>query len=505
MLFNSPFFLLLFLPVTLIGFFLLARWLGRNAALGFLLLASLLFYAYSSPFNLVLFLTTVVVNFLLGYAIAHSGHRPRAWLIGGIVLNLGLIGYFKYAGFLVSGANDVLSASFIVPHVVLPLGISFYTFEQISYLVETRQNGQAERSPIRYALFASFFPHLIAGPIIRPHQLLPQFSSSSFGHFNWQNFAHGTTFLLFGLFKKVILADGIAAFASPVFASAASGGTPGAVNAWGAALAYTFQIYFDFSGYSDMAIGLGLMFGIVLPFNFNSPYKATSIIDFWHRWHMTLSLFLRDYVYIPLGGSRRGVLRRYVNILLTMLIGGLWHGASWTFVAWGGVHGIFLLANHAWRGQRGERETFESKQWTGRIATFLLVVCAWVLFRSDNFAAAGRMFHGMRGLNGWINGPPPDPALWFVQLLQFFSVTIAPGWPAAGVLQLLWIVGLLAVVWALPNTQQFLLGEGRPADARVEWRPTLGWAAALGIFFGCAFTYSIVADTHVSEFIYFIF
>ena len=505
MLFNSPVFLLAFLPLSLMGFFLLARSAGRHAALGFLLFVSLLFYAYSSPFNLVLFLITVVVNFLLGAAIARFRDRSQVWLVGGIVLNLLLIGYFKYAGFLVSGVNGVLSASFVVPHVVLPLGISFYTFEQISYLVETRQSGHSERSPVRYALFASFFPHLIAGPIIRPNQLLPQFSNPSFGHFNWQNFAHGTTFMLFGLFKKVILADGIATVASPVFSAAAGGGTPGAVNAWGAALAYTFQIYFDFSGYSDMAIGLGLMFGIVLPFNFNSPYKATSIIDFWHRWHMTLSLFLRDYVYIPLGGSRRGQVRRYVNILFTMLVGGLWHGASWTFVAWGGLHGMFLLANHAWRDRRGERETFAAKQWSGRVVTFLVVVCAWVLFRSDNFAAAGRVFNGMRGLNGWINGPPPDPALWLVQLLQFFRITIAPGWPAAGVLQLLWIAGLLAVVWALPNTQQFLLGEGRPADARVMWRPTLGWAAALGILFGCAFTYSIVAERHVSEFIYFIF
>ena len=299
----------------------------------------------------------MLANFLFGYAIAQFRQSSRVWLIGGIIFNLGLIGYFKYAGFLVSGVNDIFSASFVVPHIVLPVGISFYTFEQISYLVETRQSGRAEPSLLRYALFVSFFPHLIAGPIIRPHQLLPQFSNPALGRFDWQNFAIGTTFLLFGLFKKVIIADGIAVYASPVFAAAANGGTPGAVNAWGAALAYTFQIYFDFSGYSDMAIGLGLMFGIVLPFNFNSPYKATGIIDFWHRWHMTLSLFLRDYVYIPLGGNRGGEWRRYVNIMLTMLIGGLWHGANWTFVAWGGLHGIFLLVNHAWRSLRGERET----------------------------------------------------------------------------------------------------------------------------------------------------
>jgi alginate O-acetyltransferase complex protein AlgI len=238
------------------------------------------FYAYSSLSNFVLLLISIAANYAFGYAIARFRQSSRVWLVGGIVLNLALIGYFKYAGFLVSHVNELFSASFVVPHVVLPVGISFYTFEQISYLVETQQSGRAERSLMRYGLFVSFFPHLIAGPITRPHQLLPQFSNPALGRFDWQNFALGTTFLLFGLFKKVILADGVAIYASPVFAAAASGGTPGLVNAWGAALAYAFQIYFDFSSYSDMAIGLSLMFGIVLPFNFNSPYKATGIIDF---------------------------------------------------------------------------------------------------------------------------------------------------------------------------------------------------------------------------------
>ena len=299
-----------------------------------------MFYAYSSPFNFALFLVSVIANFLFGYAIAQFRQSSRVWLIGGIILNLALIGYFKYAGFLVSGVNDIFSASFVVPHIVLPVGISFYTFEQISYLVETRQSGRAEPSLMRYALFVSFFPHLIAGPIIRPHQLLPQFSNPALGRFDWQNFAIGTTFLLFGLFKKVILADGIAVYASPVFAAAANGGTPGFVNAWGAALAYTFQIYFDFSGYSDMAIGLGLMFGIVLPFNFNSPYKAT-------EHHRLLAPLAHDAVAVParlcVHPARRqpaaGRARRYINIMLTMLIGGLWHGANWTFVVWGGLHG----------------------------------------------------------------------------------------------------------------------------------------------------------------------
>jgi alginate O-acetyltransferase complex protein AlgI len=246
-----------------------------------------------------------------------------------------------------------------------------------------------------------------------------------------------------------------------------------------------------------MAIGLSLMFGIALPFNFNSPYKATSIIDFWHRWHMTLSLFLRDYVYIPLGGNRHGPLRRYVNVMLTMLIGGLWHGANWTFVAWGGLHGIFLLINHAWRNLRGEREGSAIGQWIARISTFLLVVVAWVFFRAESFEAAHRLLDGMRGLHGWINATPP----WVTTTPPI----IGEGWTAAGLLLLAWFAVLFTIVWGLPNTQEFLLGEGRPAHARLVWRPTLGWAAALGLMSGVALTYNVVAVNRVSEFIYFIF
>lgn len=504
MLFNSPIFLLVFLPITLGGFYLLGRLWGRSAALLFLLAACLVFYAYSSFFNFVLFLVSVVVNFLFGYAIAHFYLSARAWLIGGIALNLALIGYFKYTGLIISTVNDLFSASFFIPTIALPVGISFYTFEQISYLIETRQRKQAEPSLARYSLFVSFFPHLIAGPIIRPHQLLPQFSAPTFALFSWQNFALGISFLLFGLFKKTIIADSMAAYATPVFASAANGGMPGFVNAWGAALAYTFQIYFDFSGYSDMAIGLGLMFGVVLPFNFNSPYKATSIIEFWRRWHITLSLFLRDYVYIPLGGNRSGPARRHVNIMLTMLIGGLWHGASWTFVAWGGLHGLFLLVNHAWRNLRGEREVNVVRQWIARIATFLLVVLAWVFFRAESFDAAHRILDGMRGLHGWLHGPPLDPAPGLQEMLKVIGVNVE-GDRLAGGLLLGWFAAAFAIVWGLPNTQEFLLGEGRSKTARLVWRPTFGWAAALGLMFGVAFTYNLVAVNRVSEFIYFTF
>ena len=505
MLFNSPIFLFVFLPLTLGGFYLLGRWRSRNAALIFLLVACLAFYAYSSLFNFLILLFSVSVNFLFGYAIAHFRWGSRAWLIGGILLNLGLIGYFKYTGLIISSLNGMLATSFLIPAIALPVGISFYTFEQISYLIETRQQKNSESSLLRYSLFVGFFPHLIAGPIIRPHQLLPQFSAPAFTRFSWRNFALGSTFLLFGLFKKTVIADSMAAYASPVFASAANGGTPGFVNAWGAALAYTFQIYFDFSGYSDMAIGLGLMFGIVLPFNFNSPYQSTSIIDFWRRWHITLSLFLRDYVYIPLGGNRHGPVRRYANVMFTMLIGGLWHGANWTFVAWGGLHGLFLLVNHAWRNLRGEREANIIRQWIARVATFLLVVLAWVFFRAESFDAAKSILDGMRGLHGWYHDPPSDPVPRFSRILKMIGSTIDGGWSAADMLLLAWFALLFAIVWGLPNTQQFLMGEPRATNSRLTWRPTLGWAAVLGLLFGVAFTYNVVAVNRVSEFIYFTF
>jgi D-alanyl-lipoteichoic acid acyltransferase DltB (MBOAT superfamily) len=505
MLFNSPVFLLLFLPVALIAFFLAARLGGGKAAVAALLVASLAFYAYSSLVNFALFAASVTANFALGYVIARARLGTRAWLAGGIVLNLAFIGFFKYSGLLVATTNDLLSTSFLVPHFLLPVGISFYTFEQISYLMEVRERGRHEPSFARYALFASFFPHLIAGPIIRPHELLPQFSRPGFGRFSWPDFAVGATFLLFGLFKKLILADGSAVYATPVFTAVQNGAEPGFLNAWGAAGAYAFQIYFDFSGYSDMAIGLAFMFGIRLPFNFSSPYKSTSIIEFWRSWHMTLSRFLRDYVYIPLGGNRLGPRRRYVNLMLTMLIGGLWHGANWTFLAWGGLHGLYLLANHAWLGLRGERRPTAAGRWLGRVVTLAAVIFAWVFFRADSFGAARRMIEGMAGFHGWLRGTPPEPATWLSRQLAFTVANLPPAWVSAGLLQLLWCGALLAVAWALPNTQQFILGEGRPVGARLVWRPTLAWSAVLGLAFGAVFTYVVIAQNRVSEVIYFIF
>ena len=497
MLFNSPLFLTIFLPITLGGFYLFGRWRGRNAALIFLLLACLAFYAYSSLFNFGLFICSVAANFMLGYAIAHF-RASQLWLIGGIVLNLALIGIFKYSGLVVSGVNDIFGATLVVPVIALPVGISFYTFEQISYLIETRQRQASEPSLTRYALFASFFPHLIAGPIIRPHQLLPQFSAPAFTRFSWPNFATGTTFLLLGLIKKTIFADQMAAYATPVFAAAANGGTPDFVSAWGGALAYAFQIYFDFSGYSDMAIGISRIFGIRLPLNFDSPYKSANIIEFWRRWHMTLSRFLRDYLYIPLGGGRKGNARRYLNLMLTMLLGGLWHGAGWNFAVWGMLHGAYLMINHAWAALAARlRLPVGAPPWrlAGVALTFAAVCFAWVFFRATDFSRALTIVGAMCG-NGGIALPESLAAhLHALQpLLDKLGVTFYVGGGTRFVQTWLWVLVGAAICFAMPNTQQIMrryepaldfhaAAGGSPVLPTVPlaWLPNRRWAVAVSV------------------------
>lgn len=505
MLFNSPVFLLLFLPLTLIGYHLVGRWGGGKAAVVFLLLASFVFYAYSSLFNFAVFITSILTNFTIGALIARHTQRRSILAIIGVTWNLALIGYFKYTGLLVVTANDLMNTSFVAPHILLPVGISFYTFQQITFLMDARRDGSTEPNLIRYALFVSFFPQLIAGPIIHPREILPQFPKDGRIRFHLDDFTIGLVFLFIGLFKKVILADGISAYATPVFDDAHHGIAPSLFSSWGAAFAYTFQIYFDFSGYCDMAVGMARMFSIRLPFNFSSPYKATNIIDFWRCWHMTLSRFLKDYLYIPFGGNRHGTFRRYINIMLTMLIGGLWHGGSWTFVIWGGLHGLYLVVNHLWRQTFGEKPSTFVSQWAGRMLTFLVIVVAWVFFRADSFSAASLMFEGMIGLHGLIPVSSPYAAQWFSDLLAWIGISIQPGVPSSGLVLVIWCAVLIAMVWFLPNTQEFILGVGRRENARFVWKPTLAWAAILGPCFGIALAYDILDANKVSEFIYFIF
>jgi D-alanyl-lipoteichoic acid acyltransferase DltB (MBOAT superfamily) len=361
----------------------------------------------------------------------------------------------------------------------------------------------------------SYFPHLVAGPILHHGEMMPQFGRREIYRFNHDDFAAGLTIFVMGLFKKVMIADPIGAYATPVFEAARAGIELTFLEAWCGALAYTFQLYFDFSGYSDMAVGLSLLFGVRLPANFHSPYKAVNIIEFWRRWHMTLSRFLRDYLYIPLGGNRKGVARRYVNLLITMLLGGLWHGAGWTFVIWGVLHGVYLMANHAWRGLRRRlghdlgRSTPLGRA-LGCLATFIAVVAGWVVFRSDSMHTAFVMLRGMSGVNGFTL-----PDLWLAKWgtvgtwLAAHGVTFndSNGLVRAGLIN--WISILLAVVWLAPNTQQIMVRAdpalGVPREPRYRewllWRPA-AWSA---VAISALLLVSVVNLHQKSEFLYFQF
>jgi alginate O-acetyltransferase complex protein AlgI len=410
MLFNSIEFIAGFLPIALLGFVALARWRPGWPALAWLLAASLFFYGWWDYRNLFIIVPSIAVNYAIGAAIGEARANRQSLrasiLTGlGVAANLAAIGYFKYVGFLTSALAGLTGLDLAVRDVLLPLGISFFTFQQIKFLVDRRAGVAPQPPPLHYALLVSFFPHVIAGPIVNYDELLPQFKKPSLFTLKPGLMTDGVAFFLLGLAKKVVLADQFGVYANEGFAAVAQGHGLSLFAAWAAALAYTLQLYFDFSGYSDMAFGLARMFGLQFPINFNSPYKATNIIDFWRRWHITLSRFLRDYLYIPLGGNRYGTPRRYANLLVTMLLGGLWHGAGWTFVFWGGLHGVYLLVNHAWHGFRrliGFPPGAPSRGglWLGRALTLLCVVIGWVFFRADSFASALSLLHGMAGHNG---------------------------------------------------------------------------------------------------------
>lgn len=420
MLFNSEAFLFAFLPAALVGFYALAR-LSAQLARIWLVLASLFFYAWWNPPYLLLLLGSATVNFVIGRFLQGGAVSQRSLvlsktaLVAGLSFNLLLLGYFKYFAFLLGAAAGVVGKPITVPDIVLPLAISFYTFQKIGYLVECYSGQIKDASFLNYLLFVSFFPQLIAGPIVRYDEVIRQFRDERTFRFYETSFAEGLAIFLLGLAKKVLLADEFARYADAGFAGAAAGHNISLVVAWISVIAYSLQIYFDFSGYSDMAVGLGRMFNIDLPVNFNSPYRAVCIIDFWRRWHMTLSRFLRDYVYIPLGGNRRGPLRRYTNVMLTMIIGGLWHGAGWTFLLWGALHGLYLITDHAWRGLTGPPGSGGAARILSHSITLLSVVFAWVLFRAPNFGTAERVYFGMAGRNGAVL---PDEILQFLPPLR---------------------------------------------------------------------------------------
>lgn len=397
MLFNSYEFLFLFLPIVLLGYYVLVPKRGR---LGFLAILSYFFYGWWDYRFCSLLLISTVVDYIAGGRIQASPERvkKRIWLTVSIVTNLSLLGFFKYWDLLAATVNGALSFLPIpsqpmlpILHIVLPVGISFYTFQSMSYSIDIYMG---EARPARhfwdFACYVALFPQLIAGPIVRYRQIETQLIHRDH---TVERFAGGITLFTFGLAKKVIVADAMAPLVETVFGAPA----PGLVASWVGVLAYAMQIYFDFSGYSDMAVGLGRMFGFEFPQNFHSPYKAISITDFWRRWHISLSTWLRDYLYIPLGGNRLGIRRTYVNLFVTMLLGGLWHGASWTFVLWGGYHGALLAIERA----AGKKSLLSRAPVAAqRALTFVLVLLGWVLFRCEGLGQAGALFGGMIGMHG---------------------------------------------------------------------------------------------------------
>jgi alginate O-acetyltransferase complex protein AlgI len=479
MLFNSYPFIFVFLPVVLAGYFRLGR--SRDLApVLWLALASLLFYAIGNWQFVPLLVGSIAFNYLIGWLLIAKQLRAPvrcAVLAAGVAGDLVVLGIFKYAGFVAANLNVLLGAGFVV-HILLPVGISFYTFTQIAFLVDAYRGNVARYALPHYALFVTWFPHLIAGPILHHRDMIPQFENERSKRPDPHLILCGVIIFAIGLFKKTCLADGI----QPLVASAFGPGvSPSFDQAWIGVLAYTFQLYFDFSGYSDMAIGISLMFGIFLPLNFNSPYKSTSIIEFWRRWHMTLSQFLRDYLYIPLGGNRRGRLLRYVNLMITMLLGGLWHGAAWTFVVWGALHGAYLCINHAWSnfGPSVSPRFARAANLAAFMLTFLSVVVAWVFFRANSISSALLVLSRMA-----------DPA------------SIAFG--RAEMAHVAFIAIYAAIAWFAPNTQEIMGYDHRNRTVGADpasWlrRPGFLYAAAATLAFG------VLGISQHSEFIYFRF
>lgn len=399
LLFNSPEYIFVFLPLVALGYFLLNKLGHIQLAKISLVAASLFFYGYWNPYYLILIIGSIIINFGIG-AMLHKakldswdGPIPGKWILTcGIVFNLGLLAYFKYTDFFIDNINVLLGTELPALNLLLPLAISFFTFQQIAYLVDCYKYDVYEYDFLSYCLFVSFFPQLIAGPIVHHKEMMPQFFDVKNAFPNSANIAKGILIFCIGLFKKVVIADTFAVWADAGFDSEQA---LTFFESWGTSLSYTFQLYYDFSGYTDMAIGAALIFNIVLPLNFNSPYKALSIQDFWRRWHMTLSRWLKDYLYIPLGGNRKGRYRTYFNLMATFVLGGLWHGAGWTFILWGSLHGLALVIHRLWESAR-----FKVPRFFAWACTFLFVNITWVFFRAETLSDAMRILRGMAGLNG---------------------------------------------------------------------------------------------------------
>jgi D-alanyl-lipoteichoic acid acyltransferase DltB (MBOAT superfamily) len=491
-------------------------------SISILVAASLFFYGWWNPSYLILMIISILVNFSIGKMLVQN--KAKWLLVAGLVFNLGLISYFKYFNFLLENISNLFTAEVTTQEIILPLAISFFTFQQIAFLIDAYRGEGQEQSLLRYSLFITFFPQLIAGPIVHHKEMLPQFDLQQARQEKIHNIAIGLSIFAIGLFKKTVIADGIAGYANDVFQQSTTASAITFFDAWGGALAYTFQLYFDFSGYSDMAIGIARMFGIILPLNFYSPYKAVNISEFWRRWHMTLSRFLRDYVYIALGGNRKGSVSRHSNLMITMLLGGLWHGAGWNFVIWGGLHGLYLTMCHFY--QEFKKKLFPNAKGSSSVGrffawllTFIVVVVSWVFFRATTFDSALSMLSGMLGFNG-VELPNAIVSRLggMREYIEMLGINVGNGSGSFFIEVWAWNIILLICVLVLPNTMD-MFNNARAAlvekpnnnrDAfwpgiklfgRIQWKTSTGWALTCAL----ALTLGVLTLSQVSEFLYFQF
>lgn len=495
MLFNSPVYIFLFLPISVAVHFMLAHWVTYKAAKVWLIIASVAFYCYSAMGTLPVLLCSIGLNYFIGAQLHRTELRTHRQLLlcGGVVLNLSLLGYFKYTNFFIHNLNLLTGTEIKFASLGLPLAISFYTFQQIAFLADCYNKKETESSFLSYCLFVLFFPQLIAGPIVRHRELVPQFFSKQSRWFSGENTAAGVFVFGIGLFKKLIIGDSFAVWANAGFYNIAN---LSFFEAWTTTLSYTFQLYYDFSGYTDMAIGAALMFNIRLPINFNSPYKALSITDFWRRWHISLSRWLRDYVYIPLGGNRKGSARTVENLFITFLLGGIWHGAGWTFVVWGMLHGAALAAHRIW-----QKTGLCLPRIVAWLSTFLFINTSWVFFRAESVEDAVTVLKAMLPYN-------IEPPVLLAHIGQFNdSMTYVERWAVDGPIltvahSFLFIVAFPLITFLMPNSMQLIRVE--EYDGPFAFKTTLAMALVLAVLvFTCCL--SFVGNVSSNTFLYFNF
>lgn len=452
-------------------------------------------------------MSSIIINYIFGRLIANYHFSKlssrRNILITALTLNLMCLAYFKYYNFFLSNIRSMIEIE--IPNIILPLGISFFTFTQIAFLIDAYHGKVKSFNFIHYCLFVTYFPHLIAGPILHHKKMIDQFADPKTQVLKIDNITLGFTYFVIGLAKKILIADTFAKYSDPIFSTAGLGPSPTFFEAWLGAIAFSFQIYFDFSAYSDMAIGISKILGISLPVNFNSPYKSRNISEFWRRWHISLSSFLRDYLYIPLGGNRKGELRKYLNLITVMVLGGLWHGANWTFVVWGGLHGLYLTVYHLWSGKKNNSRNFGKSEKILEIlsilVTFTLVTIAWVFFRSPNFTTALEMLKGMFLING-ISFPSKLSLLGQIPMITSLDLKFNGLFPGVdGITTFKLISQLLltfVIIWFCPNSQNII-------DSMHFNKITPRKLVVIGVFVGVIFTICISSMFQSVSFIYFQF